>query len=284
MKAIAVFHAYSLVLWKRNPELAAQWADDPLMKDRLADESFVNVTRQFRVDPAVSNLKILQFLMKYKSNSKVANILVIPDNITEDKIKKLLQVSDDLAMIGAKSRKVKGEKTELLIHGDYHMWNVAFDDTNGIVIFDMQTVNRSNFAEDLQQFMSQAVTAGLRKEKTDEFLELYSKTFHETCKALDFTDQEDLNQFTFEAVKAQYKRKTHVGYLNDIKHDMPRFVKDKEAFEKAKTLLKEDGNPGEIMALIEKFGSKFWDNLQRFFDNISEYIDHMLRADLYDIL
>jgi thiamine kinase-like enzyme len=73
-----------------------------------------------------------------------------------------------------------GEESPTLLHGDFRLDNICFDDTKGeILLFDWQTMSSGPSGMDLAYFLSAALPVGTGEEKIDELLKYY----HEALKS-----------------------------------------------------------------------------------------------------
>ena len=274
MRALALYHATSFALMKTDKTVAEKWKGDPLLEDMLSKEHMAPLCKQFFADPSTVYIKLFLVLLSSPTNPKVVKYLNLPDNLTEDKLSKLVEITKSLGTLMGEYRKPKEDGTDVLIHGDFHMWNVAFQGSSNIRMFDFQLPIISNFAGDLNQFMSQAATPTQRKQQMPAFLKTYSTVFLKVCQGLGITG--DLSQFSLEGVTKEYQRMALIGFTFGNNFVPPRFITNNETLEKAKKLLNDNAGDAELMAALEEFDSAFWENIQLFVDNVSEYIEHML--------
>ena len=73
-----------------------------------------------------------------------------------------------------------GEESPTLLHGDFRLDNICFDDAKGeILLFDWQTMSSGPSGMDLAYFLSAALPVGTGEEKIDELLKYY----HEALKS-----------------------------------------------------------------------------------------------------
>ena len=273
LRGLAKFHALSFTLMRSDQELQQKWREDHLLDVNLAHEEKAAGFKTWMADPLTAFLKIQLHMLTSKSECVEKN-LKVPENVTEEKLKRLIEKNENLAVLNARCRKQTGTVTDVLIHGDFHMFNVATKGNKDILMFDFQWASIGNFALDVQQFLPQASTPDQRKEHLDAFLETYSATFTEAVKALGQTDDSILAGFALDEVKMAYKRQSPVGFAFGLGYVPPRYV-DWDQLQAARKLAT-DGKTAELTKTLKDFGPKFWNNLQLIFDLLSEYIDIML--------
>ena len=187
--------------------------------------------------------------------------IVVPDNIDDDLLSYLLTFD-----VMAAFRHTRTDNKNVLCHGDFHMWNVAFDkDNKDLVLFDFQEIHRGHFANDIHHYLSQTTTPKDRAKNLDGYLNAYSKSFNDTAKRLELTECET---HPFKNVKAAYKVQSPISYVCGMNFLLRRFVEDDEMYAR----MEATDTSKEKLELFTKVGDEkeVWSILQVIFDLVGE--------------
>ena len=124
----------------------------------------------------VKNLKIIQCVVAaYKNKNKIV-CSKLSNMCEEEDIEKLLDVGDSL--MEKVFQLLKPSSSSVITHGDFHMWNIAFDrePPTAVTMFDLQGSRVSSGVNDIVQYLYQVTTPTTRPHH------LLQQYFREYCK------------------------------------------------------------------------------------------------------
>jgi len=155
----------------------------------------------------------------------------------------LYKLTDKFLTLLKMSRKPSGGPFDVLLHGDYYMWNVALSEGQEPKIFDFEYMCFGSFAYDLQEFLAQTVKTPERVQHLPTFLDAYREGFASACDNKDV-----LEKWTEENIKKEYKRLAPVGLVYGLHFIPPRFI----AKDKLDMAIKESTSPEECVKLMDE--------------------------------
>ena len=254
LRGLARFHALSL----GRGHLLEEFQD--VLRDRVTAEENEPAMRLAFTNNMEAHLKLLAAVLEEKESLPCK--VVIPDRVTSEVLSKLISYSPMMMRVFRAIRAPTGggEGRDVLLHGDFHMWNVAVNpDASAIKMFDFQIVCRGPLGADLQHFLSQAPEPEQRKAMWKTWLEEYCSELNSHCQT----------RLTPSEVQQEYRKRSPIGLLLSLSFILPRFVGagDREAVEAAKKI--ED--KAKVAALLHSCGQDFWKAIQWLFDCVDEY-------------
>lgn len=223
LRSIAEFHAVTRAMLRKG---ALVEDEEPLLDDFLSLD--MTVMAEYFWKPAVSYLKMMGHIAANGQGS-----IKIPDNVSAELLLELSTLP--AATITQEFRRARRDSGPdcgmgpVLCHGDFHMWNVAFNkesDDGGVRFFDFQIIFVGSFAADLHQYLSQVTKPNDRIQDggLDELLGCYHESFVKTAKLLSNGDVGDLP--TFDALRAAYKSHSVVSFVFAMNWLLVRLVRD----------------------------------------------------------
>jgi hypothetical protein len=275
LRAIGVFHAMSF---------ASQFFDQFkwIIDDRKSLVDFITVDdseearrtlKMFFEDNINRNISFMTAIIreKAKGNEKVSEIR-IPKEVDETLLERL--ANRPFLHFFRKAREPATDKnTNVLCHGDFHMWNVAFKDDaseeNKLKVFDFQAVIYCSLACDLHQFLSQTSTPKMRESILSECLNAYSESFRDTCTAFPGIDSAIVEATgSLDSVIQDYKERSIVGFIFAGSFILRRFVNDNDVFQS----LENKTDSAEIVDLLSKCVVNMQYVFQIYFDLFAEHV------------
>ena len=192
---------------------------------------------------------------------------------TEDDIARLMNTTNYLYDFYHEELFTPAEPLSVIIHGDFHMWNIAFDGhSQAVKFFDLQVSRYASPMIDVHHYLAQTTTAETRRKHLDEFLAAYQTGFNDTLRRLN-SAQEHLKRGD---ILKEYKRVSPWGLLMGVDWILYRFVVDQDSFAEVEKQLKIDASKrdnGVIVEYLQKSGPKIWLVIQIIFDLIGEMKD-----------
>ena len=187
MEAIAQIHAVGFCMEADGGRLTELRNKYPMtVTDFVSSEKNHEAMKGFFEEGMRVNVKLLQAALdQYEKDNPILKSLTIPKVVTEALLNKI--AGYPMMNIFRKTRTPNCRSSGTFVHGDYHMWNVAFKDDQ-MKIFDYQIVHYSSFGNDLNHFISQTSTP--KQRKTEEKTEINEETNVECPRNLQDTFEE----------------------------------------------------------------------------------------------
>ena len=272
LKFLGKFHAISFakkVKGNFDWEMKFPFVLDDYVNKEGVDECLI---KPFFSSKQIAYLDILAAVIKEKAekNPTVKNIQ-IPTGVTENLLAEYKEMAQHNCKIMQACRKSTGSPGEVVAHGDFHMWNVAFKEEGedfSMKVFDYQGVTYSSYASDLHQFLSQTCDAKTRTQKLQDYLTCYSKAVNETGQALGLS-KEDLKCFEVDEIIQEYKRKSPLGFIFGFTCVLGRFIRDNEAFERTQ----KSKDSSTIVKELDNSSPDIWQSIQMYFDIMQEHVE-----------
>ncbi len=186
--------------------------------------------------------------------------LAIPERVTLDLVRRLIGHTPRILRVLHDLRAPTGAETDVLLHGDYHMWNVAAKpDGSAMKMFDFQIICRGPPGSDLQHFLSQAALPSERRQMWKGWVADYCQEFNKHSGTT----------ISAKEVEEDYRRKSPIGLLCAMNFILRRFVapEDEEKVEAAKKATEAK----EVVALLKGCSSNFWAAIEWLFECVDEY-------------
>jgi len=126
------------------------------------------------IAPVAATSKIIQMMfLQSVGKFRAAN----KDTLSERQV----QLTDWLKANGEALTEKLGEESPTLLHGDFRLDNICFDDAKGeILLFDWQTMSNGPAGMDLAYFLSAALPVGTDEKKINELIEYYHQALKNT--------------------------------------------------------------------------------------------------------
>ena len=272
LEVLASMHAASKVAEVKGQ---VNWSESDLGKattDYLTLPEHEELYSPFFCGSIEAYLKVMQAVMteKDKGNPLVDGIKV-PASVNPDLVTMLISLAPKMLRVLRKTRDPQDGGTDVLCHGDYHMWNVAYvdEDLDQVVLIDFQEYCYASFACDIQQFICQTTTADQRKRSLDDLLSAYADQFTRSWKEYADSKHSLPTGFSLESIRAEYAKKSPIGYLLGFDYVMMRFIDDYEMFGKIKKM----DDSKDIVENFGKCGRKVWEIIQEYFLSLDELND-----------
>ncbi len=257
LEEIARFHAASLTATEKP------WLDEAnqeVMKDHVyggGNDEFVGA---FFCSSMETHLKMVR--------AAIEESLVTSKIGTVD-LDKIISLAPRMQKVLGQTRdRSRSPDVNVLMHGDFHMWNVATK-KDEVRLFDFQVICIGPFACDLHQFLSQAIAPKVRKENLDLLLESYKLTLLKECKERGMPDDDPILATFSSAMREEYVKSSPMGLLFGLSFVLPRFVEDSEKFEVAKT----SSSSADIVRALKESGKRIPEVLQMLADHVEEYVE-----------
>ena len=260
MERLGSFHGASV---KSGVNWYAEYPD--ALKDYLYAEELESIVKGFFVRILRENIRIMRKITQEKSekiNPKL-NALKIPNEINDEFMADLEALTADIHVSCRKARypDPDNKSAAVLLHGDFHMWNVAYKGETSFKAFDYQILTFGSSACDIHHFLSQNTSPETRKSHLDDFFEAYLKSFARTLGDPDYIDSELL--------KSEYRLRSPIGFLMSLAFILPRYVKDDDKFQEVKN----ESDAGKMVDGLERCLEDTWTLFQLLFDILKEFID-----------
>ena len=264
LKVMATFHATSFAMKLIN---GVDWLKEyPILVDKLTDPEAGSIVAPFFVGWFKNVLKVMNAVSKETMESN--SILIEHDvkaKFSDSVLDRLTKLSDKVMCIMHNTQKGI-EAMNLVCHGDFHMWNIAFALKGNMhaKLFDFQVIRYSTGLTDVHQYLTQVSTPEMRKKHLSGFLKMYCDTFKSTCD--DYKLEDAKNSYTMDAVLEEYHRTSAWGFLYGFMFTLSRFLcsdftESIEAVEDTSKI---------IDLLCEKGSSGIWDVVKINIDIIVE--------------
>jgi len=258
MKALGAYHALS----RSSGNWQTVLAHAHLLQDWvIRAEKSTEITPMFcgRGAKTLSLLKrVLEYITEEKSTISLG--LKVPESVTPESLSRLQEFTAKFLTLLRVTRAPSESQFDILLHGDYHMWNVALSKGQKPKMFDFQDVSYGPFACDLQQFLSQTAKTPVRIEHLSSFLDAYKDGFSSSCN-----DKDVLERWTKENIKKEYARQAPVGLIFGLNFVPTRFI----AQEKLDLAIEETTSLEECVKLLD---STALDTVQDMFTLVDEYL------------
>lgn len=258
MRNVAVFHAsYFLV----NNDLKCKWSKylDEIQLlpsyrqsfEKLFVGQFKKVFRVIRiVSEEVSNNN--EILSKHGVKPVSSHLLTTVSRF----IVKIVNVFFKIV--------TRKNKFSCLCHGDFHMWNIAFDENSkeNLKFFDYQALRSSSLVTDILQYLYHGSTPEFRQKHLTEILEIYCNEFNNFCSKIEIDKHLDKAELFKE-----YKYVSILGFMYAFTFILRRFLA-LDFFQCLDNV--SDGK--EVISLLNKkaIGDEIWDILNLYHDLIEE--------------
>ena len=177
------------------------------------------------------------------------------------------------------------QSSSLLCHGDFHMWNMAFDDgLSGVKFFDLQVPRVSSGASDIVQYLYQVSTPQRRSNHLQDYVRHYCTGFRSVHQELCGEAGAEAGQriCSEDWVLTEVRRFSLFGLMFGINFILPRFVEMEEIFKSCFGTLDDfsQENIENIVTSLEKIGGhELWRIFQIMFDLVREYHDQEIKDD-----
>jgi len=182
-------------------------------------------------------------------------------NLTEDQLNHLeLQTNTSMSLM-ANLEMETPSSLGVVVHGDFHMWNMGFNNKDSLKLFDLQICRHSSPMVDLHQYLSQVTSAPDRSKNLGRWLDIYLDAFNSTLKDVEC----DTVPFSKETLLSEYQRMAPYGFIYGTRWNLRRFVEDEKMFDKCWASLSEE--PAEVLdgeslvELLDKAGTQIWSAL-----------------------
>ena len=171
LKHLGAFHAFSFAL-KLDRKISFL-NDFPLLKDVLfLPEKKAFMEKNFDLIGAFK--KQLEINSAVLGELRRENPLIqrkLKATCTEDDIARLMNTTNYLYDFYHEELFTPAEPLSVIIHGDFHMWNVAFDGhSQAVKFFDLQVSRYASPMIDVHHYLAQTTTAETRRKHLDGFL------------------------------------------------------------------------------------------------------------------
>ena len=127
-------------------------------------------------------LESMSWIAPVAATSKIIQMMFLQTvgkfkSVNEDRLlERQVQLVEWLNANGEALTEKLGEESATLLHGDFRLDNICFDDAKGeILLFDWQTMSKGPGGMDLAYFLSAALPLGTGAEKINELLNYYKE-------------------------------------------------------------------------------------------------------------
>lgn len=155
-------------------------------------------------------------------------------------------------------------KFSCLCHGDFHMWNIAFDENSkeDVKFFDYQALRSSSLVTDILQYLYHGSTPEFRQKHLAEILEIYCTEFNNFCSKTGIDKHLDK-----EELFKEYECVSILGFMYAFTFILRRFLA-LDFFQCLENV--SDGN--EVVSLLNEkaIGDEIWGILNLYHDLIKE--------------
>ena len=267
LRQLGAFHGVSLCFERKTGQ-------DVLSSFPILEEPVFHPERRETVRSLIEgnfkkNLKILDAVRKeFLKNNEIVRKNIESVCSSED-IQHLLLCGDNL-MERIYELPLTAEDCSLIAHGDFHMWNIAFQGSPSLtkaVFFDLQSCRHCSGVTDIVQYLYQVTTCQERARHLTEYLGAYCESLSSSCRSLGLT--ESLRASSPDWVSSEYRRLSLLGLMYGIGFNINRFVEDQARFaEVSEAIAAEDSE--KIVEIIGSSGSKMWWIVQIMSDTITD--------------
>ncbi len=264
LEGIADFHSLSA----GKSHMLETWKDT--LADRVNAADNEDTVKQLFCRLFEANLRLLKAVLQAKD--KVRRDISIPEGVSIEILDKLIGFAPRMLRVFRHLRSPREEQyKDLLIHGDFHMWNVALKGDE-MRMFDFQIVCRGSAGCDLHHFLSQSPDPKSRRDKWRQWLGVYRQRFNHMCSS------RGLPEVSCQELEDDYRHKAPIGLLCGVAFVLRRFVSEgdeKEAVDAAEKCAF-SGEPSEkVLSLLSECSEAFWNAMQWNFDMVDEYCNEM---------
>ncbi len=261
MRAIARFHALS---YGKN-EVMEKW------KEPLTDIASAAYFQEFNQDLICkshpeTNLRLMKAVLEAPEEKLPYDIK--SNNVSVELLDKLISAAPRFIEVFKHLRSPDGNN-KVVIHGDFHMWNVALKKgEDAAMLFDFQVICLGSPVADIQHFLSQSPNQEDRRNMWKQWIEIYMNEFNKVYGK---------DVMAKEAVEKEYALRAPIGLICGIAYNLRRFVKQEErsVVVKAKNKAVQGGTAEEVVDLLKSCGEEFWKAMQRNFDMVNEYCNDL---------
>jgi len=269
LEHLALFHAASFLFQRKSGENFLE--KHPSLDEPVYHPSKVDGIRPYFQGYFIRNLKIIRSIIgAFTSNNSIAKSKLKKVPKLEE-IEKLLEIGSQLMERVFELLKPEIE-TQVIAHGDFHMWNVAFVKQNypdKVLFFDLQTSRVTSGVADIIQYLYQVSSPDndhMEESQLKSYFAKYCQKFRdvlETC-GLNADGEKACSE---EWVAQEWDRLTLFGLMFAVDWILPRFVENKEIFNQVTEDILQNDEP-KVVELFDKSGSEIWKALQIVMDII----------------
>merc|ERR1711915_736486 len=205
---------------------------------------------------------------KNKNSIATSKLKQVPNS---EEIDKLLEIGSQLMEKVFSLLKPELE-TQVIAHGDFHMWNVAFVKQNypdKVLFFDLKTSRVTTGMADIIQYLYQVSSPDndhMEESKLKTYFSTYCQKFKDVLESCGVNGDGE-KACSEEWVSNEWDRLTLFGLMFAVDWILPRFVESKEIFnEITGDVLEKDEQ--KVVELFHKSGSDIWKALQIVMDII----------------
>ena len=215
-----------------------------------------------------ANLKIVKaVLSELHNNAVLCNKYCYSDiKIDDNTMKRLDDYGDGIAMKALCKLQDCQDKFKVIIHGDFHMFNMAFDAERSpmqMKYFDFQAIRHATFMIDVQQHLAQACSPNTRESFLKEVLETYRKGFENVCQSYSMNDQ----ALTFDEFNTEYLRTAPWQFVYGFCWLFKRYVKS-DFYGKLAAI--SNDNSEEVVKLLYEQDCDVWNIVKTYLEMIAE--------------
>ena len=222
-----------------------------------------NLLAPLYCDPLEKDCHLMEALLDHRD--RLAGRIRVPQGVKkEDLVRLRKHHKRGLNMLSKLRNPSSGDaRTAVLLHGDFHMWNVAANQDGKVIMFDYQAVTRGRPCSDVQQFLSQSVTSADRRAHLRRWLSAYAEEMNRCRPEL---------KLTVEELQREYERLSPIGLWFAARFMLWRFVdkEDEESFEAAKKAA-EEGDSEKAAQLLSQCGEGAFRGLRVVLEAVGEY-------------
>lgn len=243
----------------------------------------VEVLKSFYQGIFINHLKLLKVLVRalHSGNSTVmSNLSHTKATITEANVASLISLGGNLLERLYMILTTQTGWPEVLCHGDFHMWNIAFrgekSTPEDILFFDLQVCNtevKSGVA-DIVQYLAQVTSPAEFKETAlEESLKAYCDSFNSTIDKLGGSEKNDVKYCTVAFLMKEMQRLRLWGAMFAIDFIIERFVQNREEYDKiTEEMLNENSADSDerIVQILDKSGPNIWEAVEIMLEFVSE--------------
>ena len=170
LKSLAVFHASSYAIkCKGQVNFREKF---PILKEYLFDFNSNDVFFKLTDQLYRNNIKLLKAVVedsKYKNALFNYGLLI---NFDHSIISRLENLSSKIVLI-LQNVQLGNDESNLLCHGDFHMWNIAFSKSSEKVkFFDFQLIRYAPCMTDFHQYLSQVSSPSFRQSHLPDLMHM----------------------------------------------------------------------------------------------------------------
>ncbi|XP_069701077.1 uncharacterized protein [Periplaneta americana] len=187
VRTVARFHASSLALLEQDPgcmdEYAVSFFTEPCLLSAW-DKCFTGMAKTLREE-----------------------LETWPQEEWGEYVQKMRQVEQNVMQRLGKTVARNEKGPNVLVHGDFWINNIIFDDANRVRLLDFQLVNYTSPVLDLHLFLCTSANFDVRVHHTDTLLQEYHRVLCSTLTALEYSKP----LMTLQEVHEEFDRKSSHG-------------------------------------------------------------------------